>query len=247
MESFDACSFTERRSLKTLESEDFGELSLSISITLVIYHSNTISLKYNITQVQYHSNTTKHTQPIQVLRTNIALGYGYLPYFTTIYREMLNVCKLYSQHIKICVGKFGRNALSEPIVRFMRVAKREALQLIELFIKKSKSTHASFVAEMCLPPLLDPVYWQITTARFPWLEILTYFHWWQRWWTNSRSTWHHMFRLWWNPHFSSHLKCSREISRTFPTFDTRSSDCSNQSWHIVSHLYLRHLPSVVWL
>jgi exportin-1 len=97
----------------------------------------------------------------EVLRTNIsmcrAMGYAYLPYLTTIYREMLNVCKLYSEHVKMCVAKFGRNALSEPQVRFMRVAKKEALQLIELFIKKSKASHASFVAEMCLPPLLDPV------------------------------------------------------------------------------------------
>ncbi len=96
-----------------------------------------------------------------ILRTNIAicrsLGYAYLPYLTTIYREMLNVCKLYSEHIKMCVGKFGQNALSEPIVRFMRVAKKEALQLIELFIKKSPAKHAGHVANSFLPPLLDPV------------------------------------------------------------------------------------------
>ena len=130
---------------------------------------------------------------------------------------MLNVCKLYSEHVKICVGKFGRNALSEPIVRF--VWPKEALQLIELFIKKSKSTHASFVAEMCLPPLLDPVladyHSSIPMARDS--HVLSLMA------TMVNKLKEHMaphVPVVMESHFSSHSKCSREISRTFPIFDT---------------------------
>ena len=58
------------QSLKTLESvkviSEVRYLSLSLSITLVIYHSQYLSLKYNITRIQQNT-----LQPIQVLRTNM--------------------------------------------------------------------------------------------------------------------------------------------------------------------------------
>jgi len=64
---------------------------------------------------------------------------------------------VYSDHVKAAVQRSGNAALRDPTVRLMRVAKREVLQLVELFIEKSSAKHAQFTADNFLPPLLEPV------------------------------------------------------------------------------------------
>jgi len=59
--------------------------------------------------------------------------------------------------VAMAVAKSGKAAMHDTTVRLMRAAKKEALQLIEVFVERSSEKHAAHVAEMFLPPLLNPV------------------------------------------------------------------------------------------
>jgi len=118
-------------------------------------------MKQARTNVQSLRNPDNIKRVSGVLRTNIAMcrsmGHSFMPYLGTTYKDMLNVYKFYSQHVKESVGTRGPGAINDPIVRLMCAAKREVLQLVELFIEKSSTKHAATVAKVFLPPLLEPV------------------------------------------------------------------------------------------
>ena len=75
------------QSLKSLES-----VKVISRVRYVIYHRYQSYLSIN--RIQTHTHT-QHRCFAQTLPCVEPWEYGYLPYFTTIYREMLNVCKLY--------------------------------------------------------------------------------------------------------------------------------------------------------
>eukprot|EP00939_MAST-03C_sp_MAST-3C-sp1_P004618 g4618.t1 len=112
----------------------------------------------NVDSLKTHDNIKRVSR---VLRVNLAmcrsLGHSFMPYLGKTYNDMLNVYQLYSEHVKSGVARVGASMMHDPTVRLMRVAKKEVLQLIELFIEKSSGTHAQMVANTFLPPLLKPV------------------------------------------------------------------------------------------
>jgi exportin-1 len=96
---------------------------------------------------------------VKILRTNTSccqsVGAGFISQLGTIYLDMLNVYKAYSEHISQAVATQGPMATRTSHIRAMRSAKKETLQVIEKFITKSEDP--STVATNFIPPLLVPV------------------------------------------------------------------------------------------
>jgi exportin-1 len=101
--------------------------------------------------------TTKEV--VKILRTNscccTSVGSGFISQLGTIYLDMLNVYKAYSEHISNAVQQSGPMATRTSLIRSMRLAKKEVLNVIETFINKADEPHV--VAVNFVPPLLDPV------------------------------------------------------------------------------------------
>jgi exportin-1 len=96
---------------------------------------------------------------VKILRTNTSccqsVGAGFISQLGTIYLDMLNVYKAYSEHISTAVQAQGPMATRTSDIRAMRSAKKETLQVIEKFVTKSEDP--STVAQNFIPPLLVPV------------------------------------------------------------------------------------------
>lgn len=91
-----------------------------------------------------------------------------------IYLDMLNVYKVMSDNITQAVGLNGEGVTKQPIIKGMRVIKKETLKLIAGWV--SRSNNSQMVLENFIPPLLDAVLldYQMTavaSAREP--EVLS--------------------------------------------------------------------------
>ncbi len=68
---------------------------------------------------------------------------------------MLNVYKVMSSNISEAIAQYGEVCAKQPLIKQMRVVKKESLNLISSWI--SKSTDPDMVVENFIPPLLDAV------------------------------------------------------------------------------------------
>ena len=115
----------------------------------------------------------------KILRTNVmvcgAMGAAFATQLGEIYRDMLNVYRVYSEYISSAVSQNGQIVMSHQNIRSMRVVKTEALKLVQTFVSKSENAHT--VATQLVSWLYDPVLGDykrnIATARDP--EVLDLF------------------------------------------------------------------------
>ncbi|CAK1540499.1 unnamed protein product [Leptosia nina] len=98
-------------------------------------------------------------QLVSILKTNVsacrALGHPYVVQLGRIYLDMLNVYKVMSENISQAIALNGVVVTKQPLIKNMRIIKKETLKLISNWV--SKSTDNSMVLESFIPPLLDAV------------------------------------------------------------------------------------------
>ncbi|XP_008555706.1 exportin-1 [Microplitis demolitor] len=94
-----------------------------------------------------------------ILKTNVrackALGHPYVIQLGRIYLDMLNVYKVMSENISAAIALNGEGVTKQPLIKSMRVVKKETLKLISDWI--SRSNDHQMVLENFIPPLLDAV------------------------------------------------------------------------------------------
>jgi len=120
---------------------------------------------------------------IKILKTNNrvcrSVGSLFTHQLQTFFMDMLNVYRVYSEHISNAVAQQGAIATQMSLVRTMRSAKKEVLRLLIVFIDRSGPPEAEpqAVAKGFIPPVLDPILGDykrnIAGARDP--EVLTLF------------------------------------------------------------------------
>jgi exportin-1 len=103
---------------------------------------------------------------IKLLKRNNQLG--------RIYLDMLNVYKVMSDNITQAIASNGESVTKQPIIKGIRVVKKETLKLISSWI--SRSNNPTMVLENFIPPLLDALLLDyqmcsVPCAREP--EVLT--------------------------------------------------------------------------
>lgn len=116
-----------------------------------------------ISQATTECNTLKEQEVVKqlgnILKTNVracrALGYPYVNQLGRIYLDMLNVYKVMSSNISEAIAQHGEVCAKQPLIKLMRVVKKESLNLISSWI--SKSSDPDMVVENFIPPLLDAV------------------------------------------------------------------------------------------
>ncbi|CAG4948682.1 unnamed protein product [Colias eurytheme] len=98
-------------------------------------------------------------QLVSILKTNVsacrALGHPYVVQLGRIYLDMLNVYKVMSENISQAIALNGVAVTKQPLIKNMRIIKKETLKLIACWV--SRSTDNSMVLENFIPPLLDAV------------------------------------------------------------------------------------------
>ncbi|KAG6457277.1 exportin-1 [Manduca sexta] len=98
-------------------------------------------------------------QLVSILKTNVracrALGHPYVVQLGRIYLDMLNVYKVMSENINQAIALNGVVVNKQPLIKNMRIIKKETLKLIASWV--SRSTDNSMVLENFIPPLLDAV------------------------------------------------------------------------------------------
>ncbi|KAL0267451.1 UNVERIFIED_CONTAM: hypothetical protein PYX00_009718 [Menopon gallinae] len=98
-------------------------------------------------------------QLASILKTNVqackSLGHPYVTQLGRIYLDMLNVYKVMSENISAAIALNGENVTKQPLIKGMRVIKKETLKLISCWV--SESTDNAMVLENFIPPLLDAV------------------------------------------------------------------------------------------
>ncbi|XP_011311556.1 exportin-1 [Fopius arisanus] len=98
-------------------------------------------------------------QLASILKTNIsackALGHPYVMQLGRIYLDMLNVYKVMSENISAAIALNGEIVMNQPLIKSMRVVKKETLKLISDWV--SRSSDHQMVLENFIPPLLDAV------------------------------------------------------------------------------------------
>jgi exportin-1 len=98
-------------------------------------------------------------QLASILKTNVrackALGHPYVLQLGRIYLDMLNVYKVMSENIIAAIAVNGEGVTKQPLIKSMRVVKKETLKLISDWV--SKSNDHTMVLENFIPPLLDAV------------------------------------------------------------------------------------------
>lgn len=94
-----------------------------------------------------------------IIKTNVracqSLGNPYVNQLGKIYLDMLNVYKVMSSNISEAIAQHGELCAKQPLIKSMRVVKKESLNLISSWI--SKSADPDMVVENFIPPLLDAV------------------------------------------------------------------------------------------
>ncbi|PNF37319.1 Exportin-1 [Cryptotermes secundus] len=98
-------------------------------------------------------------QLASILKTNVrackALGHPYVLQLGRIYLDMLNVYKVMSENIIAAIAVNGEGVMKQPLIKSMRVVKKETLKLISDWV--SRSNDHAMVLESFIPPLLDAV------------------------------------------------------------------------------------------
>lgn len=98
-------------------------------------------------------------QLASILKTNVrackALNHAYVMQLGRIYLDMLNVYKVMSENITQAIALNGEPVTKQPLIKSMRVVKKETLKLISDWI--SRSNDHVMVLENFIPPLLDAV------------------------------------------------------------------------------------------
>ncbi|CAH0555182.1 unnamed protein product [Brassicogethes aeneus] len=98
-------------------------------------------------------------QLASILKTNVrackALNHAYVIQLGRIYLDMLNVYKVMSENITAAVALNGEQVTKQPLIKAMRVVKKETLKLISDWI--SRSNDHVMVLENFIPPFLDAV------------------------------------------------------------------------------------------
>ncbi|XP_058803182.1 exportin-1 [Phymastichus coffea] len=98
-------------------------------------------------------------QLASILKTNVrackALGHPYVIQLGRIYLDMLNVYKVMSENISAAITVNGEMVMKQPLIKSMRVVKKETLKLIADWI--NRSTDHQMVLENFIPHLLDAV------------------------------------------------------------------------------------------
>jgi len=93
-----------------------------------------------------------------ILKTNVkvclSVGPGFISQISSMYLDLLNVCKFYSSQISLLIAQHGDVATKHSIVKEMRTVKRETLNLINSFLQVC---HSVEVIHGFLPPLLPNV------------------------------------------------------------------------------------------
>jgi len=94
-----------------------------------------------------------------ILKTNVrackALGHPFVMQLGRIYLDMLNVYKVMSENISTAISLNGEVVTRQPLIKSMRVVKKETLKLISGWVERSND--ANMVLENFIPPLLDAV------------------------------------------------------------------------------------------
>jgi exportin-1 len=94
-----------------------------------------------------------------ILKTNVrackALGHPFVIQLGRIYLDMLNVYKVMSENISTATSLNGEIVTRQPLIKSMRVVKKETLKLISCWVERSNDPN--MVLENFIPPLLDAV------------------------------------------------------------------------------------------
>ena len=94
-----------------------------------------------------------------ILKTNVrackALGHPFVIQLGRIYLDMLNVYKVMSENISLATSNHGEGVTRQPLIKSMRVVKKETLKLISCWVERSNDPN--MVLENFIPPLLDAV------------------------------------------------------------------------------------------
>ena len=94
-----------------------------------------------------------------ILKTNVrackALGHPFVFQLGRIYLDMLNVYKVMSENISTATSLNGEIVTRQPLIKSMRVVKKETLKLISCWVERSNDPN--MVLENFIPPLLDAV------------------------------------------------------------------------------------------
>ncbi|ODN05594.1 Exportin-1 [Orchesella cincta] len=98
-------------------------------------------------------------QLASILKTNVrackALGHPYVVQLGRIYLDMLNVYKVMSDSITQAIELNNEAVTKQPIIKGMRVVKKETLKLIAGWV--SRSNNPQMVLENFIPPLLEAI------------------------------------------------------------------------------------------
>merc|ERR1712038_1897070 len=92
-------------------------------------------------------------------KTNVrackALGHPYVLQLGRIYLDMLNVYKVMSENITAAITHNGEAVTKQPLIKSMRVVKKETLKLIANWVERSNDPQ--MVLDNFIPPMLEAV------------------------------------------------------------------------------------------
>jgi len=95
----------------------------------------------------------------RILQTNVrackALGHPYVLQLGRIYLDMLNVYKVMSENITTAITHNGETVTRQPLIKSMRVVKKETLKLISHWVERSNDPQ--MVLDNFIPPMLEAV------------------------------------------------------------------------------------------
>jgi len=113
----------------------------------------------NNVNVLWELNTVKAV--VLVLKTNhraaMALKHAYIVQLSRIYKEMLQIYRMYSQFVSQKIAQEGPRATQTVLVRSMRAVKKEVLKLMQTFVNNCEEQDKEIVFNQFLPALLEPV------------------------------------------------------------------------------------------
>jgi len=116
-----------------------------------------------ITQASRNVDVLKDQEAVKqlgsILKTNVrackALGHPFVVQLGRIYLDMLNVYKVMSENISTATSLNGESVTRQPLIKSMRVVKKETLKLISHWVERSND--ANIVLQNFIPPLLEAV------------------------------------------------------------------------------------------
>lgn len=116
-----------------------------------------------ISQAQQNVDVLKEPEVIRhvlnILQTNTSvatsLGQPFLSQIVHIFLNMLNVYRMYSEHISAQIKDGGPYASRSSLVKLMRGVKKETLRLIETFVEKAEDVE--LIAREFVPAMMDPI------------------------------------------------------------------------------------------